>query len=126
MLAAALEAEVDAYIAELAEVKDERGRRLVVRNGHHQPRDATTAAGTVEVQAPRVNDKRIDEETGRAQAVLLGDPAALGKEVPEDQRGVAASLPAWPLGRRLRTAVEQFLGSSAGLSPATLTRLTTQ
>ena len=33
MLAAALEAEVDAYIAELAEERDERGRHLVVRNG---------------------------------------------------------------------------------------------
>ncbi|HSH58282.1 MAG TPA: IS256 family transposase, partial [Acidimicrobiales bacterium] len=34
MLAAALEAEVDAYIAGLADQRDEAGRRLVVRNGH--------------------------------------------------------------------------------------------
>lgn len=33
MLAAALEAEVDQYIAELAGQRDEAGRRLVVRNG---------------------------------------------------------------------------------------------
>jgi hypothetical protein len=32
MLAAALEAEVEAYIAELAEERDARGHRLVVRN----------------------------------------------------------------------------------------------
>ncbi|GAB2804825.1 hypothetical protein GCM10027073_41900 [Streptomyces chlorus] len=64
MLAAALEAEVDQYIAELAAEKDERGRRLVVRNGHHRPRAVTTAAGSVEVTVPRVNDKRVDEETG--------------------------------------------------------------
>ena len=38
MLAAALEAEVDAYLAELAGERDERGRRLVVRNGHAVPR----------------------------------------------------------------------------------------
>ncbi len=38
MLAAALEAEVDAYLAELAAERDERGRRLVVRNGHAEPR----------------------------------------------------------------------------------------
>ena len=34
MLAAALEAEVDAYIDGLAGELDARGRRLVVRNGH--------------------------------------------------------------------------------------------
>jgi transposase-like protein len=56
MPAAALEAEVNAYIAELAEQHDENGRRLVVRNGYHQPRKVTTAAGVVEVKAPRVND----------------------------------------------------------------------
>lgn len=38
MLAAALEAEVNQYIAELAAEIDECGRRLVVRNGHHRPR----------------------------------------------------------------------------------------
>ena len=44
MLAAALEAEVDAYLAGLAGERDERGRRLVVRNGHAEPRTITTAA----------------------------------------------------------------------------------
>ena len=39
MLAAALEAEVDGYLAELAEQRDEAGRRLVVRNGHAEPRE---------------------------------------------------------------------------------------
>ncbi|MGV9918198.1 transposase [Streptomyces cellulosae] len=64
MLAAALEAEVNQYIAELAAGTDEAGRRLVVRNGHHRPRTVTTAAGPVEVTAPRVNDKRVDVATG--------------------------------------------------------------
>ena len=64
MLAAALEAEVNSYIAELAHEKDQTGRRLVVRNGYHQPRKVTTAAGVIEVKAPRVNDKRVDEATG--------------------------------------------------------------
>lgn len=45
MLAAALEAEVNVYVAELADERDETGRRLVVRNGYHQPRKVTTAAG---------------------------------------------------------------------------------
>ncbi|MFF5933369.1 transposase [Streptomyces sp. NPDC012508] len=45
MLASALEAEVNQYIAELAAETDEYGRRLVVRNGHHRPRTVVTAAG---------------------------------------------------------------------------------
>lgn len=45
MLAVALEVEVDAYIAGLAGERDERGRRLVVRNGRAERRTITTAAG---------------------------------------------------------------------------------
>lgn len=57
-------AEVNAYIAELTDQRDEKGHRLVVRNGYHQLREVTTAAGLVEVKASRVNDKRVDEATG--------------------------------------------------------------
>src|SRR5512142_3192285 len=57
MLAAALEAEVEAYIAAHIEQRDEAGRRLVVRNGHARPRQVTTAAGAMEVSAPRVDDR---------------------------------------------------------------------
>jgi putative transposase len=45
MLAAALEAEVDAYLAALADQRDGHGRRLVVRNGHARQREVLTAAG---------------------------------------------------------------------------------
>ncbi|MQA17407.1 MAG: IS256 family transposase, partial [Pseudonocardiaceae bacterium] len=55
MLAAALEAEVAAYVEAHADQIDEDGRRLVVRNGHARPRQVTTAAGAVPVTAPRVN-----------------------------------------------------------------------
>ena len=37
MLATALQAEVAAYIEAHAEDVDENGRRLVVRNGYHEP-----------------------------------------------------------------------------------------
>jgi hypothetical protein len=53
ILAAALEAEVDAYLAGRAGragERDERGRRLVVRNGYAQPREVMTAAGAVQVR----------------------------------------------------------------------------
>ena len=53
MLAAALQAEVDAYIEQFQAEVDEQGRRLVVRNGYHAQRLVTTAAGAVEVRQPQ-------------------------------------------------------------------------
>src|SRR6266704_675471 len=67
MLAAALEAEVDAYIAGFAALTDERGHRLVRRNGHAPARQVATGAGQVEVVRPRVDDRRVDPATGARQ-----------------------------------------------------------
>ena len=67
MLAEALQAEVDAYTAVFAAERDEAGRRLVVRNGTHQPREVLTSAGAVAVTAPRVDDRRVDPDTGARQ-----------------------------------------------------------
>jgi phage baseplate assembly protein gpV len=64
MLAAALQAEVAAYVDQFKDEVDEAGHRLVVRNGYHAPREVTTAAGAVPVKAPRVNDKRVDPGHG--------------------------------------------------------------
>ena len=73
MLAEALQAEVEGYIAEFVAERDENGRRLVVRNGCHQPREVLTSAGAVEVTAPRVNDRRIDDtgERRRFSSAIL-------------------------------------------------------
>ena len=64
MIAGALEAEVDEYVGSFVEVVDEDGKRLVVRNGRARERRVTVGAGTVPIRARRVNDKRVDEETG--------------------------------------------------------------
>lgn len=126
MLAAALEAEVNAYIAELADQRDESGRCLVVRNGFHQPRKVTTAAGAIEVKAPGVNDKRVDESTGERRRFSSAFLPPWARKSPK----ISEVLPllylhGLPSGAFV-PALEQFLGSSAGLSPATVTRLTTQ
>jgi putative transposase len=74
MLAAALEAEVDDYLAAHAGERDEGGRRLVVGNGHARQREVTTAAGSIPVRAPRVDDRRVDPVTGervRFRSVIL-------------------------------------------------------
>lgn len=76
MLAEALQAEVDAYIAAHSAERDEDGRRLVVRTGRRAPRTVLTSAGAVEVTAPRVDDTRTDAATGQ-RALLVGDFAAV-------------------------------------------------
>ncbi len=95
MLAEALHAEVDYYIAPLAAERDEHGRRLVVRNGYHEPREVLTSAGAVEGR--RSADQRQARRPGEwaAAAVLLGDLAALVPQDPEGHRGAAAAVPAW-------------------------------
>jgi putative transposase len=126
MLAAALKAESDAYVDALVDQVDEDGHRLVLRNGHHDPRSVLTAAGAVEVWAPRVNDKRIDQASGErmrfSSAILL----AWCRRSPK----ISDVLPLVYLhglsGGDFVPALEQFLGSSAGLSASTITRLTEQ
>jgi putative transposase len=126
MLAAALEAEVDDYLAASAAERDEQGRRLVVRNGHARQREVTTVAGAVAVRAPRVNDRRIDPQTGqrvRFRSVILPPWCRKSPKVVE-------VLPLLYL-HGLSTgdfvpALEAFFGSAAGLSAAVITRLVTQ
>jgi putative transposase len=123
MLAAALEAEVDDYLAAYAAECDEAGRRLVVRNGHARERAVTTVAGSIPVRAPRVDDRRIDPVTGerrRFRSVILPPWCRKSPKVAE-------VLPLLYL-HGLSTgdfvpALEAFFGSSAGLSAAAVGRL---
>jgi transposase-like protein len=124
MLAEALQAEVDAYVAQFSAERDERGRRLVVRNGSHQPREVLTSAGAVEVTAPRVNDKRIDPDTGERAKFSSAILPPWCRKTPK----INEVLPLLYL-HGLSTsdfgpALGQFLGSSAGLSSSVITKLT--
>lgn len=126
MLAAALQAEVADYIARHAGEVDDNGHRLVVRNGYHAERQVMTAAGAVSVTAPRVNDKRIDPDTGTRKKFASSILPAWARKSTQ----VSEVLPLLYL-HGLSTsdfgpALEQFLGSGAGLSPASITRLTAQ
>ena len=118
MLAAALQAEVAAYIDAHPGEVDENGYRLVVRNGYHGAREVLTAAGAVPVRAPRVNDKRVDPETGERQRFSSAILPAWARKSPQ----VAEVLPLLYLhglsSSDFGPALEQFLGSSAGLSAA--------
>lgn len=64
-LQAAIEREVEDYIERNQQHLDEQGHRLVVRNGHHPARRIQSGNGPIEIQQPRVNDKRVDEHGNR-------------------------------------------------------------
>jgi hypothetical protein len=116
--AEALQAEVDAYIAAHAAERDEKGRRLVVRNGYHQPREVLTSAGAVEVTVPRVNDKRTDPDTGERKRFSSAILPPWARKTPK----ITEVLPLLYLhglsSGDFVPALGQFLGSSAGLSAA--------
>jgi putative transposase len=57
LLEQAVAAEVAEAIAQFAELKDEQGRRRVVRNGYLPERPIQTGIGEVTVKAPRVRDR---------------------------------------------------------------------
>jgi transposase-like protein len=124
MLAEALQAEVDAYIAQFAGERDECGHRLVVRNGHHQPREVLTSAGAVEVTVPRVNDKRTDPDTGERQRFSSAILPPWARKTPK----VTEVLPLLYLhglsSGDFVPALGQFLGSMKGPSASVVTKLT--
>lgn len=118
MIAVALEAERRAYLeAHVGEV-DAAGKRLVVGNGYAREREITTAAGRVEIKAPRVDDRRVDHAFSSA---ILPPYMRRSPKVTE-------VLPLLYL-RGMSTgdfapALEGFFGSAAGLSASTVQRLT--
>jgi putative transposase len=126
LLAVALEAEVEAYIAAHAELTDQHGHRLVRRNGHAPARTIASGVGQVEVVRPRVDDRRVDQATGERvqfQSVILPRWCRRSPKVAEVLpllylHGLS-SLDFVP-------ALEHFFGASAGLSASVVTRLTTQ
>src|SRR5438477_5829430 len=60
MLQAALESEVDTFLADHAQRIDAQGRQLVVRNGHLPERKILTGAGSLAIEQPRARDNSDD------------------------------------------------------------------
>lgn len=53
----AVEAELQEFLAQYQDLKDEQGRRAVVRNGYLPERTIVTGVGEVEIQVPKVRDR---------------------------------------------------------------------
>ena len=121
MLMEALQAEVSDYVDLCAGEKDEGGRSLVVRNGKARPRKLTLGCGTVEIEAPRVYDRREGERfTSRILPPYMRKSPKVAEVLPILYlRGLSTG--------DFREALPVLLGKDAGgLSPTTITRLTSQ
>lgn len=118
LLLVALEAEVEDYIQAHQDVRNEKGRRVVVRNGYGASRHLQTGLGEIEVEAPRVHDRRADERfTSRILPRYLRRVPSLENLIPILYlKGISTSA--------MPAALAPLLGpNAAGLSPATIVRL---
>lgn len=121
MLAQAIEAEVEDWIEEHKHLCDGQGRRQVVRNGRMPKRTITTGVGQVEVEQPRVHDRRPPEEAEKFTSKIL--PPYLRKT-----KNIEELIP-WLYLKGISTggfseALAALVGPEAkGLSANTITRL---
>jgi len=118
MLVQALSLEVEDYIGQFTGEIDEKGRRLVVRNGLARARSITMGSGAVDVRCPRVDDRREGEKF--LSAIL---PPYLRKSPKVESllpilylKGLSTS--------DFKSALAEFLGEGTmGLSPASIVKL---
>ena len=117
----AIEAEVAEWIDARAHLVDEQGRRQVVRNGLLPKRKITTGVGQVEVQQPRVRDRRPAEQAEPFTSKIL--PPYLRKT-----KSIEELIP-WLYLKGVSTgdfseALKALVGPDCpGLSATTVTRL---
>ncbi len=120
LLMVALEQEVADYIEAHAGERGEDGRALVVRNGRARARQVTTGAGTLEVSAPRVNDRRSGHRfTSRILPPYMRRSPKVAEVLPLLYlRGLSTG--------DFREALPALLGAKAsGLSASSIARMTT-
>ena len=123
MITAALAVEVEDYVGRRSGERDDQGRALVVRNGTSRPRNITLGSGTIEVAAPRVNDKRVvDGQRQKFTSKIL--PPYMRRSPKVDAVLPLLYLHGLSTGD-FQQALPTLLGDdAAGLSPAAITRLT--
>lgn len=123
MLAQAIDAEVAEWIEQHQDVRDEQGRRQVVRNGHMPERKIVTGVGELAVEQPRVHDRRPTEQREKFTSKLL--PPYLRKTKSIEELIPYLYLKGISTGD-FHDALSAILGPDCpGLSATTVTRLKT-
>jgi putative transposase len=123
LLAQAVEAEVGQWIDSHAQIRDQAGHRQVVRNGHLPVRTILTGVGPIEVEQPRVHDRRPKEEAEKFTSQILPPYLRKTKSIEElipwlYLKGISSG--------DFHEALAALLGPQApGLSATTVTRLKT-
>jgi len=120
MIVAALELEVEEHIQKLCHLRDENGHALVVRNGKAEPRTVSLGAGPIELQAPRVDDRRAEHRfTSKILPPYMRRSPRLNDALPVLYlRGLSTG--------DFEEAIPALLGAeAAGFSASTISRLTT-
>jgi transposase-like protein len=119
MIIAALELEVEEHIQKLQHLRDENGHALVVRNGKAEPRTVSLGAGPIELQAPRVHDRRAEHRfTSKILPPYMRRSPRLDDALPVLYlRGLSTG--------DFEEAIPALLGAdAAGFSASTISRLT--
>lgn len=121
MLSQAIAAEVAQWIDCHAHLTDEHGHRQVVRNGYHQPRKIVTSLGQLEVEQPRVHDRRPAGQREKFTSKIL--PPYLRKTKSIEELVPWLSLKGISTGD-MNEALQSLLGPACpGLSASTVTSL---
>jgi putative transposase len=118
MIAEALALEVEVYVQELHHLRDANGCALVVRNGKARPRTVSLGAGVIEIEAPRVDDRRSDHRfTSKILPPYMRRSPRLNEALPVLYlRGLSTG--------DFAEAISALLGAdAAGFSASTITRL---
>lgn len=125
MLAEALKAEADAFVASFADEQLEDGRQRIVRHGFGPERQIQTGIGALDVQRPKVRDRMVTSdpaEKARFTSNIL--PKWARRSVSLDALLPVLYLKGISTGD-FQEALSAILGADApNLSPSVLSRLT--
>ena len=126
MLIDTIEDEVRDYLARHEQAVDEQGHRLVVRNGVRKGRKVQTGIGLIELDMPRVDDRRIDANGDRCRFTSAVLPPYLRKTKTLEEFIPWLYLKGISTGE-MGEALKALLGPEApGLSATTVVRLKEQ
>jgi putative transposase len=125
LLAVALEAEIETFLNQYKDIRNDKGCQRIVRNGYLPERQIQTGIGQVPVKAPRIRDRQPCSDKGRIRFASSILPAYLRRT-----KSIETLLP-WLYLKGVSTgdftdALTALLGENApGLSAPTISRLKT-